>query len=72
MGDGLDAMKFYKQSSRIKHGAPTSEVGLTRNGEIIVGKFVDRERPDFTTMMHAHFAQELGEKYVPAEAPVCS
>lgn len=72
MGDGLDAMKYYKEFSRTKHGAPTNEVGLTRNGEIIVGKFVDRERPDFETLMRAHLEQELGEKYIPAEAPTCS
>jgi 2-oxoglutarate ferredoxin oxidoreductase subunit beta len=72
MGDGLDTMKFYKQVSKIKHGTPTNEVGLTKSGEIICGKFVDRERPDFSTMMHAHLEHELGAKYIPAEAPVCS
>jgi len=72
MGDGLDTMKFYKQMSKTKHGAPTNEVGLTKSGEIIVGKFVDRERPDFTTMMHAYLNQRLGDDYIPAEAPVCS
>ena len=52
MGDGLDAMKYYKEfSKKTKHGCPTNEVGLTKSGEIIVGKFVDRERPDFSTMM---------------------
>ena len=72
MGDGLDTMKFYKQMSKTKHGAPTSEVGLTKSGEIIVGKFVDRERPDFTTMMRAYLNQRLGDDYIQAEAPVCS
>jgi 2-oxoglutarate ferredoxin oxidoreductase subunit beta len=72
MGDGLDTMKFYKEVSKTKHGAPTNEVGLTKNGEIVVGKFVDRERPDFATMMRVHFEQELGDKYVPAEVPKCS
>jgi 2-oxoglutarate ferredoxin oxidoreductase subunit beta len=72
MGDGLDTMKFYKQLSKIKHGAPTNEVGLTKSGEIICGKFVDRERPDWTTMMRAHLEHELGGKYIPVEGPVCS
>jgi 2-oxoglutarate ferredoxin oxidoreductase subunit beta len=72
MGDGLDTMKFYKQMSKTKHGAPTSEVGLTKSGEIIVGKFVDRERPDFTTAMRAYLNQRLGDEYIQAEAPVCS
>jgi 2-oxoglutarate/2-oxoacid ferredoxin oxidoreductase subunit beta len=72
MGDGLDTMKFYKEMSKTKHGAPTNEVGLTKSGEIVVGKFVDRERPDFTTMMRAYLGQRLGDDYIPAEAPVCS
>ena len=71
MGDGLDAMKFYKQVSKVKHGAPTSEVALTKSGEIIVGKFVDRERPEFSDMMNAHLRQELGDRYI-EEAPACS
>jgi len=72
MGDALDTMKFYKQVSKIKHGAPTSEVGLTKSGEIVVGKFVDRERPDFASMMHAHLQSTLGDKYLPPEGYVCS
>ena len=42
MGDGLDTMKFYKEKSKIKNGCPTSETNLSKSGEIIVGKFVDR------------------------------
>jgi 2-oxoglutarate ferredoxin oxidoreductase subunit beta len=72
MGEGLDAMKLYKEISKTKHGAPTSEVGLTKSGEIIVGKFVDRERPDYATMMREHLEQRLGDKFIPAEVPVCS
>jgi 2-oxoglutarate ferredoxin oxidoreductase subunit beta len=72
MGDGLDAMKFYKEHSKIKHGAPTSEVGLTKAGEIILGKFVDRERPHYQQMMNAHLHEELGDRYIEMEEPVCS
>jgi 2-oxoglutarate ferredoxin oxidoreductase subunit beta len=71
MGDGLDAMKLYKQLSKVKHGAPTSEVALTKAGEIIVGKFIDRERPEFSDMMNEHLRHELGEQYI-EEAPACS
>src|ERR1700685_1733929 len=52
MGDGLDTMKFYKQASKVRNGAPTSEVALSKTGEIVVGKFVDRERPDYGGLMH--------------------
>jgi 2-oxoglutarate ferredoxin oxidoreductase subunit beta len=72
MGDALDAMKFYKEKSKIRHGAPTSEVGMTMTGEIIVGKFVDRERPDYQTMMKAQYTESLGERFVEPTEMVCS
>ena len=71
MGDGLETMKYYKERSKTRHGAPTSEAGLTKQGEIVVGKFVDRERPDYTELMTAQLAETLGDRYVPAELPVC-
>ncbi|MCC6860965.1 MAG: 2-oxoacid:ferredoxin oxidoreductase subunit beta [Bryobacterales bacterium] len=75
MGDGLDAMKFYKEHSRTRNGAPTGEVGLTRDGEIVVGKFVDRDRPEFRDLMRDRFTHQLGDRYVDdaemAEHPHC-
>jgi 2-oxoglutarate ferredoxin oxidoreductase subunit beta len=64
LGDGLDTMKYYKEKSKIRNDAPTSEVGLTMTGEIIVGRFVDRDRPDYGSMMRAQYEESLGEKYV--------
>jgi len=64
MGDGLDTMKYYKEASKVKNGAPTNEVGLTLNGEIAVGKFVDRDRPDYQTMMRAQYVESLGDRYI--------
>jgi len=71
MGDGLDTMKYYKQRSKVKHGAPTGEVALSRDGDIIVGKFVDRDRPDYRDLMRRQLADSLGERYVEAEHLVC-
>jgi 2-oxoglutarate ferredoxin oxidoreductase subunit beta len=64
LGDGLDTMKYYKEKSKTKHGAPTSEIGLTMQGEIIVGKFVDRDRPDYSSLLKAQMHESLGERYV--------
>ena len=47
MGDGAETLRVYKEKSKRKDGAPTSETALSRDGEIVVGKFVDRERPDY-------------------------
>jgi len=41
-------------------------------GEIIVGKFVDRDRPDYATMMRSQYAESLGEKFVEQPETVCS
>jgi 2-oxoglutarate ferredoxin oxidoreductase subunit beta len=41
-------------------------------GEIIVGKFVDRDRPDYQTMMRAQFHESLGERFVEQVEMVCS
>ncbi len=70
-GEGLDAMKLYKQISKVRHGAPTSEVALDGNPNIIVGKFVDRERPEYMDIMRQQFHESLGQRYVETEELVC-
>jgi len=71
LGDGLETMKYYKEASKIRNGAPTSEVGLSKQGEIIVGKFVDRERPGYYDMLRAHHKAKLAERYQEPEV-TCS
>lgn len=61
LADGLAAMKDYEERSKIRNGAPTHETALVQGGEIVVGKFVDRERPDYLTLMR----QQLGANYHP-------
>jgi 2-oxoglutarate/2-oxoacid ferredoxin oxidoreductase subunit beta len=71
MGDGLEAMKFYKEHSKVKNGASLDELAITKDGEIVVGKFVDRERPDYRVLMRERLSSQLGERYTEAENPVC-
>ena len=72
MGDALDTMKFYKEVSKIRNGCPTSEVSLSKSGEIVVGKFVDRERSDYRDLRHDRMVETLGDQYIEAEACECS
>jgi 2-oxoglutarate/2-oxoacid ferredoxin oxidoreductase subunit beta len=65
LGDGVDQLKYYKESSVIKHGADTKEVGISYQGQIVVGKFVDRERPTWLDSMNSHFTRVLGDKFIP-------
>ena len=66
IGDGLDELKQYKQRSAIKNGADTKEVDLGMTGPIVVGKFVDRERPTYEDAMEQFYARKLGDRYARA------
>jgi 2-oxoglutarate ferredoxin oxidoreductase subunit beta len=65
LGDGLNLLKYYYDQSEIQHGADTRSVGINYQGKLIVGKFVDKEKPTFLDCMNAHLQKTLGEKYVP-------
>jgi len=44
---GLEQMKYYRNNSIVKHGISPKQADIELNGQIIVGKFVDIERPCF-------------------------
>jgi 2-oxoglutarate ferredoxin oxidoreductase subunit beta len=43
----LDQMKYYKESAIIRHGADPRQADIALNGQIIVGKFVDLDKPSY-------------------------
>jgi 2-oxoglutarate ferredoxin oxidoreductase subunit beta len=65
LGSGFDLMKFYHRSSVVHNGADTRDVDIDFQGDIICGKFIDREAPTYLEMMHSHYEKVLGDKYVP-------
>jgi len=58
-GTGLDTLKSYQQNAVIQHGADPSKVAIEKDGKIIVGKFVDIERPTFLDLVK----ERLGDKF---------
>jgi len=64
LGDGLETLQYYKEASVIKHGADTKEVAIAYQGPIVVGKFVDIERPTFLESMNEQLARTLEARYV--------
>ena len=42
---GLEQMKYFRRNSIIKPGISPKHVGIEFNGQIVMGKFVDIERP---------------------------
>jgi len=67
LGDGLDMMQYFKESSVVSHGASTKEVGLSMQGPIAVGKFVDVDRPDFLSLMNQQLGRTLDAQYTGSE-----
>jgi 2-oxoglutarate ferredoxin oxidoreductase subunit beta len=65
LGDGLNLMKYYYEKSEIQHGADTRTLDISYQGKLIVGKFVDKEKPTFLDCMNNHLSKVLGDKYQP-------
>ena len=65
LGDGLDQMKYYKEQSEIRHGADTKTIALDFPGKIVLGKFVDIQRPTYLDAMNEYYTNHLGDAYAP-------
>ncbi len=48
MPRGLDTLHEYQEKSVVRDGADTKDVSIVPDGPIVVGKFVDIERPTFS------------------------
>jgi 2-oxoglutarate ferredoxin oxidoreductase subunit beta len=68
LGDGLDAMKYYKQKSVVRNGANPRDAEIGLAGEIIVGKFVDVDRPTLLETMAEHLPRLCGSRDEPGGA----
>lgn len=59
---GLDQMQYYRENSIVKNDADTKDVGIDFNGKIIVGKFIDKERPTFLDLHEKMVQRTFGTK----------
>jgi len=58
---GMDTMHSYQERSIVRNGADPKDVAITADGPIVVGKFVDIERPTFWDL-HLQMLDRAGEK----------
>jgi 2-oxoglutarate ferredoxin oxidoreductase subunit beta len=65
LGTGLELMQFYHDNCVIKHGADTRDLDINFQDKIILGKFVERERPTFLDSLNSWYGEVFGEKYEP-------
>ena len=45
LGESIDELKRYRDSTEVKNGAPLEEAALTMTGKIVVGKFIEKQAP---------------------------
>ena len=63
LGDGLNLLKYYHDNSEIRHNVDTRTVDIEYQGKLIVGKFVEKEKPTFLDDMNTHLGKVLGDNY---------
>ncbi len=61
MRNSLDLLKFYHDKAVIKNGIEPREAHLDFNRELVVGKFVDIDRPTFLDNYATINSRELGD-----------
>ncbi len=66
---GLDQMKYYQENSVIQHGADPKDVDIALNGKIIVGKFVNIERPTFSELQQQILQKTFGTETSSGKTP---
>ena len=69
LGTGLDLMKFYHDNALIKHDTDTREIDIRYQDQIVVGKFVDKDKPTFLQKRDKFLRGKLGEKFIPYKGP---
>ncbi len=62
-----ELLDFYYKHSEEKPGEDTLEVKIVPDKKIIVGKFIDRERPTFIDAYNEQLSNVLGDKFVKIE-----
>ena len=66
---GLDQMRYYRENSIIRHGADPKDVDIDLNGKIIVGKFIDIERPTFSDLQEEMLQKTFGLEIPTSDTP---
>lgn len=61
IGEGIDEMRYYKENSVIRNGIDPKEAELSFRGKIVVGEFVEIDKPSYLEI-YQKFLEEKGIK----------
>lgn len=60
-----ELVKFWDKHTKINNGEDTQNLTIESGKDIIVGEFVDRERPTFLDSYNARLSEIMGDAFVP-------
>jgi 2-oxoglutarate ferredoxin oxidoreductase subunit beta len=62
LGAGLDEMKYYRENCEIRNGAIPGDAEIQLRGKIVVGTFVNVDRPDFLANYNSRIVSAVQAK----------
>jgi len=65
LGSGLDLMKYYHDNSVIRHNLDPREVDIHFQEKIVVGKFVDIEKPTYLDLYNKRMKEVFADQFKP-------
>ena len=63
LGDGVDQLQNYQDNSILKHGCDTRETAIDFQGKIVVGKFVEKNKPTYLEAVDKCNVKLVGDDY---------
>jgi len=63
LGDGVDQLQNYQDNSILKHGADTRETAIDYQGKIVIGKFVEKNKPTYLEAANKCNIKLVGDDY---------
>jgi 2-oxoglutarate ferredoxin oxidoreductase subunit beta len=63
LGDGVDMLQDYQEKTILKHGADTRETAIDFQGKIVIGKFVDKDKPTYLEAVDKCCIKLVGDDY---------
>lgn len=65
LGEAVDELRYYKENTVVRNFAPVEEASLSLvGGKIVVGKFVEKERPTFVELVREKLFPKARERAV--------
>jgi len=63
LGDGVDMLQQYQEKTILKHGADTRETNIDFQGKIVIGKFVEKDKPTYLEAVDKCNIKLVGDDY---------